>query len=96
MDEKTIALAGAVTAATVLGRGVRPAAKTLMKGYLVVADATAGARRSVSDLYAEASAEHRVEAHGAGRPTAAAPAASEVTEPSAPTEGSRVPKDADA
>lgn len=92
MDEKTVALAGAVAAATVLGRGVRPAAKTLIKGYLVVVDATAGARRSVSDLYAEARAEHRVEA----RVSAAPPPAPDVTEPSPPTGGSRVRTEADA
>lgn len=96
MDEKTVALAGAVAAATVLGRGVRPAAKTLIKGYLVVVDATAGARRSVSDLYAEARAEHRVEAHGSGRFSAAPPPAPDVTEPSPPTGGSRVRNEADA
>jgi hypothetical protein len=95
MDEKTIALAGAAAAATVLGRGLRPTAKTLMKGYLVVADATADARRSVSDLYSEARAEHRVEAHGVA-PVAAAPAAApDVTEPSPAAGSSRVPEDTD-
>ncbi|CAA9503110.1 MAG: hypothetical protein AVDCRST_MAG45-1435 [uncultured Solirubrobacterales bacterium] len=61
MEDKAIALAGAVAAATVLRRGLRPATKTVIKGYLWVTDATADARTSVSDLYAEARAEHYAE-----------------------------------
>ena len=72
MEDKAIALAGAVAAATVLGRGLRPAAKTVINGYLWVADATADARTSVSDLYAEARAEHNVDRQ-AGADTVASP-----------------------
>ncbi len=92
MDEKAIAFAGAVAAATVLGRRLRPAAKTAMKGYLWMVDATADARRSVSDLYAEAQAEHRVAAPGADHVATGSPAAADVTEQRPYTGGSRVPE----
>ncbi len=82
--EKAIALAGAVAAATVLGRGLRPATKTVIKGYLWVADATADARTSVSDLYAEARAEHYVDRQAGVDPVASPPPdAREATERSA-------------
>lgn len=47
------------------GNGVRPLARTLMKGYVAAADrvgeAVAEARESLNDLYAEARAEHEQE-----------------------------------
>ena len=77
MEDKAIALAGAVAAVTVLGRGLRPATKTVIKGYLWVADATADARTSVSDLYAEARAERQA---GVDRVASPPPDARETAE----------------
>jgi hypothetical protein len=59
MDEKMFALAGAVAGATVAGRGLRPVAKLVLRGVVAAADATTGARRELSELYAEAKAEQR-------------------------------------
>ena len=59
MDQKTIALVGAVAGVTLAGRGLRPVAKLAMRGVVAAADATSGARRELSDLYAEAKAEQR-------------------------------------
>ncbi len=51
-----------VGAGVVLGRGVRPAAKGVIRGYLSVAERakewSAEAGESLQDLYAEARAEH--------------------------------------
>jgi hypothetical protein len=53
--------AAAMSLARKQGDGLRPVAKTVMKGYLDVADrlaeVTAEARETLSDLYAEARAE---------------------------------------
>ena len=50
MDEKTMAVGGAV-ATVVLARDLlRPAAKLVVKGGLTVADATASTRRERSEL----------------------------------------------
>ncbi len=47
-------------------RGLRPAAKSAIKGYLAAADglrrATSGAREGLQDIYAEARAEHQATA----------------------------------
>lgn len=59
MDEKMMALVGAVAGATVAGRGLRPVAKLAMRGVVAAADATAGARRGLTDLYDEAKSEQR-------------------------------------
>jgi hypothetical protein len=54
-----------LTGARRKGEGLRPLAKSLMKGYLAVADrvveASAEARESLNDLYAEARAEREEE-----------------------------------
>ena len=59
MDEKIVALAGLAAGLTLAGRGLRPVAKVAMRGVIAAADATAGARRGVAGLYAEANAEQR-------------------------------------
>lgn len=59
MDEKMLALVGAVAGVTLAGRGLRPAAKLALRGVVAAADATTGARRELSELYAEAKAEQR-------------------------------------
>lgn len=67
MDEKLLALVGAVAGVTLAGRGLRPVAKFALRGVVAAADATTGARRELVELYAEAKAEQR-----AGEPAAAA------------------------
>jgi hypothetical protein len=59
MDEKMVALAGAVAGATVAGRGLRPLAKVVLRGAMAAADATNSARKELVELYREARAEHR-------------------------------------
>jgi len=59
MDEKMLALVGAVAGVTLAGRGLRPVAKLALRGVVAAADATTGARRELSELYAEAKAEQR-------------------------------------
>ena len=59
MDEKMLALVGAAAGVAVGGRGLRPIAKLAMRGVVAAADATTGARRELSELYAEAKAEQR-------------------------------------
>ncbi len=58
MDEKTLAIAGAVAGVTVLRRGLRPAAKEAMKGVVALGDATAQARDGIRDMYFEARDEY--------------------------------------
>ncbi len=59
MDDKVMLLMGAAAGATVAGRGLRPVAKLAIRAMVAAADATAGARRGLGDLYAEARAEQR-------------------------------------
>ncbi|MDA8218652.1 MAG: DUF5132 domain-containing protein [Dehalococcoidales bacterium] len=63
---RIIGVALAVGAGVLLGRGLRPTAKGVIRGYLSVAErvkeATAEAGESLQDLYAEAKAEYDQEA----------------------------------
>ena len=63
MEEKMLGLAGGVAAAALLGRGMRPVAKTVMKGVVIAMEAASGTQDEVRELYREAQAEQR-----AGRP----------------------------
>ena len=74
MDDKMIALAGAVAGVTLAGRGLRPLAKLTIRGAVAAADATTGVRRELSDLYAEAKAEQRGTPADAGAVRASPPA----------------------
>jgi hypothetical protein len=58
MDEKTIAVGGAVATVMLARDLLRPAAKLVVKGGLTVADATASTRRELSELYREARDEY--------------------------------------
>lgn len=71
MDEKMVAVVGAVAGAAMAGRGLRPVAKLVMRGVVTAVDATTGAGREVAALYAEA----RAEQHG----SAAAPSPATTT-----------------
>jgi len=75
MDEKMFALAGAIAGVTVAGRGLRPVAKLAMRGIVAAADATTGARRGLTELYAEAQAEQRGTPAGGATVPASPPAA---------------------
>lgn len=57
MDEKALGILGAAAAVTVAGRGLRPVAKLVMKGYVAAEGATAQARSDLAALYAEARRE---------------------------------------
>ena len=81
MDEKAIGLLGAAAALAVSGKGLRPVAKQLMKGYVAVADATASTREDLARLHAEARDEYRAQ-----RQTPAPASAPTAAEPSAPPE----------
>jgi len=59
MDEKTVAMGGAVATVVLARNLLRPAAKLAVKGGLTVADATASTRRELSELYREARDEYR-------------------------------------
>jgi hypothetical protein len=59
MDEKTVAMGGAVATIVLARNLLRPAAKLVVKGGLTVADATASTRRELSELYREARDEYR-------------------------------------
>lgn len=74
MDEKMMALAGAVAGVTVAGKGLRPVAKLVLRGVVAASDATTGARREVAGLYAEARAEQRGSGPGAGAASVSEPA----------------------
>ena len=75
MDDKMLALVGAVAGVTLAGRGLRPVAKLAMRGVVAAADATSGARRELGELYAEAKAEQRGGEVDGGAVSAAPPAA---------------------
>jgi hypothetical protein len=72
MDEKTVAIGGAVATVMLARNLLRPAAKLAVKGGLTVADATASTRRELSELYREARDEYRAgnETHVAESPPA--------------------------
>ncbi len=70
MDDKLMVLMGAAAAVTVAGRGLRPVAKLAMKGVVAATDATADARRGITELYNEAKSER----HGGGTQPASPPA----------------------
>jgi hypothetical protein len=70
MDEMVVAAVGAAAAVTLLGRGVRPMGKVLMRGVVAATEATEAGRRGVEGLYNEVKAERR---------SGAAPAAGAVT-----------------
>ena len=59
---RVLGLGLALGAGIVLGRGLRPVAKTVLRGFISVAEtvkeASAEAGESLQDLYAEAKAEH--------------------------------------
>ena len=74
MDEKMVAVVGAVAGATLAGRGLRPVAKLALRGVVAAADATTGARRELAELYAEAKAEQRGSEPDASAGSASAPA----------------------
>lgn len=73
MDEKMIALAGAVAGVTVAGRGLRPLAKLTIRGVVAAVDVTTGVRRELGELYAEAKAEQRGTPADAGAVPASPP-----------------------
>jgi len=75
MDEKMLAVVGAVAGVTLAGRGLRPVAKLAMRGVVAAADATTGARRELAELYTEAKSEQRGGEADAGAGSAAPPAA---------------------
>ncbi len=56
MEERAV-LIGAVAAVTLRGRGLRSAVKLAMRGVVAANEATAGARRELEQLYAEAKEE---------------------------------------
>ena len=58
MDEKALAIAGAVAGLTVLRRGLRPAAKEALKGLVALGDVTAQTRDGLRDMYVEAKDEY--------------------------------------
>lgn len=68
MDEKMLALVGAAAGVALAGRGLRPVAKLAMRGAVAAADATTGARRELTELYAEAKAEQRGDTGSASAP----------------------------
>lgn len=53
MDDKVVALVGAVGVLAVGGRALRPVAKLGMKGIVMAGDTVTGAVRGVTGLYAE-------------------------------------------
>ncbi len=57
MDEKVMALVGAAAAVTVVGRGLRPVGKLLMRGVVITTEATTASRRGIQGLYDEVKAE---------------------------------------
>ncbi len=59
MDEKMLGLVGGVAAATLLGRGMRPAARTVMKGVVIALEAASDTQDELRELYREAQAEQR-------------------------------------
>lgn len=84
MDEKAMAIVGAVAAVAVAGRGMRPLAKVLMHGVVAANEATAAGRRGLQELYAEAKAE-RAQAGAQAEPTATTQApAAPVAAPGSP------------
>ena len=82
MDEKAIGLLGAAAALAVSGKGLRPVAKQLMKGYVAVADATASRRADLARLHAEARDEYRAQRQAAAH--ASGPTAPESSAPREP------------
>ena len=76
MDEKVIAVVGAAAAVTLMGRGLRPMGKLMMRGVVAATDATEAGRRGVQNLYNEVKAEREQGAMPAGAgPETPAPAA---------------------
>ncbi len=57
MDEKVMAVVGAAAAVTLMGRGLRPMGKMMMRGVVAVGAATAAGKRGMQDLYNEVKAE---------------------------------------
>ncbi len=56
MEERAV-LIGAAAAVALRGRGLRSAVKLAMRGVVAAGEATAGARRELEQLYAEAKEE---------------------------------------
>lgn len=78
MDETVMAVVGAAAAVTLMGRGLRPVGKILMRGVVAATEATEAGKRGVQDLYNEVKAEREQGAMptaGAGPETSAPPAA---------------------
>lgn len=79
MDEKVIAIAGAAAAVTLMGRGLRPVGKIMMRGVVAATEATEAGKRGVQGLYEEVKAEREQGATavtaGAGPETSAPPPA---------------------
>ncbi len=73
MDEKVVAVVGAAAGMAVAGRSLRPLAKLAMRGVVLAVDVTAGARRQLEELYAEAKSEQRRSQDDAGSVSASAP-----------------------
>lgn len=57
MDEKVIAVVGAAAAVTLVGRGLRPMGKIMMRGFVAATEATTASRRGIEGLYNEVKAE---------------------------------------
>lgn len=79
MDEKVMAVVGAAAAVTLVGRGLRPMAKIMMRGVVAATEATTAGRRGIQGLYDEVKAEREQggtqAAPGATPEASAAPAA---------------------
>jgi hypothetical protein len=65
MEEKAV-LIGAAAAVALPGRGLRSEVKVVMRGVVAAGEATAGARRKLEQLYAEAKEEHGGPSGGGG------------------------------
>ena len=57
MDEMVVGAVGAVAAAALLGRGLRPMGKMMMRGVVAATEATGASKRGIQGLYDEVKAE---------------------------------------
>ena len=80
MDEKVMAVVGAAAAVTLMGRGLRPIGKLMMRGVVAATEVTGAGKRGVQGLYNEVKAE---------REQGGVPAAAAMTPeaPAAPSAG---------
>jgi hypothetical protein len=57
MDEMVVAAVGAAAAVALLGRGLRPMGKMMMRGVVAATEATGASKRGIQGLYDEVKAE---------------------------------------